>query len=238
MEDNKKQDQAPRRFSRGPPRQRREFQSQPRPKAAAQKKEKSLPPLKLFGRWPSEAEIVDAGLKNYINLEPRYLPRSAGTQRSTFHKSKMHIVERLALHLLIPGHQGKKHRLTSGKLSGNFHNVMAIVEGALGIIEKKEGKNPLEVFVKAIENSAAREEIISYQLGSIMAREAVITAPQRRIDKALRTMAQGAFRASFNKKTSIEQALANEIMAAAKGGSDSHGVRERERIEREAASAR
>src|SRR3989338_634273 len=87
------------------------------------KREKKIPPLKLFGRWDSIAEITDPGLKNYINLEPRFLPRSAGVHRNQFHKSKMHIVERLALHLFIPGHQGKKHRLTSGKLAGNFDNV-------------------------------------------------------------------------------------------------------------------
>ncbi len=227
---------APRRFParRGPPRRT----TVPRRPAAAPKREKNLPPLKLFGRWDSVAEINDPGLKNYINLEPRLLPRSAGVHRNQFHKSKMHVVERLALHLLIPGHQGKKHRLTSGPLSGNFHNVMKAIEDALEIIEKKENKNPIEVLVRAIENGALREEIISYQLGSIMAREAVITAPQRRVDRTLRALAQGAYHASFNKKANIAQALANEIMAAAKGSDQSFAVRERERLEREAASAR
>ncbi len=202
------------------------------------KKEKKLPQLKLFGRWPSDVQTTDIGLANYINLEPRFLPRSAGVHRNIFHKSKMHIVERLALHLLIPGHHGKRHRLTSGKLAGNFHNAMRIVENALEIIEKKENKNPLEVLVKALENAAAREEIITYQLGSIMAREAVITAPQRRIDKTLRNIAQGSYRNSFNKKTSIEQTLANEIIAAARGSNESFAVREKERLENEAAGAR
>ncbi len=202
------------------------------------KKEKKLPQLKLFGRWPSDVQVNELGLKNYINLEPRLLPRSAGVHRKTFHKSKMHIVERLALHILVPGHQGKKHRLTSGKLAGNFHNALQIVERALDIIEKKENKNPVEVLVRAIENSALREEIISYQLGSITAREAVITAPQRRIDKTLRAVAQGAYHVSFNKKTSIEQALANEILAAARGSNESFAMREKERLEREAASSR
>ena len=208
------------------------------PKNGIQQKKENIPPLKLFGRWDSNIVVADPGLKNYVNLEPRYLPRSAGVHRSTFHKSKMHVVERLALHMLVPGHMGKRHRLTSGKLAGNFHKTIQIVEGALEIIEKKENKNPLEVLVKAVENSAMREEIISYQMGSIMAREAVITAPQRRVDKSLRSIAQGSYRASFNKKASIEQALANEILAAANGSNESFAVRERERIEREASSAR
>jgi small subunit ribosomal protein S7 len=207
-------------------------------RVAPPKKEKKLPQLKLFGRWDSNVQVNELGLKNYINLEPRLLPRSAGVHRKTFHKSKMHIVERLALHILVPGHQGKRHRLTSGKMAGNFNNALQIVERALDIIEKKENKNPVEVLVRAIENSALREEIISYQLGSIMAREAVITAPQRRIDKTLRAVAQGAYHVSFNKKTSIEQALANEILAAARGSNESFAMREKERLEREAASAR
>ena len=71
-----------------------------------------------------------------------------------------------------------------------------------------------------------------------MAREGVITAPQRRVDKTLRSISQGAYRASFKKKTSIEQSLANEILAAVRGSNESHAVREKERVEREAASSR
>lgn len=197
-----------------------------------------MPVLKLFGRWDSNVEVRDAGLKPYLNLDGRLLPRSAGAFRRPFHKSKMHLTERLALHLLIPGHQGKKHRLTSGTLAGGLYQTLQAVEHALELIEKKEGKNPVEVLVRAIENAALREEIISYQLGSIMAREAVITSPQRRVDKALRVMAQGSYRSTFNKKKSIAQALADEISAAYKGSNDSFAIRERDRIEREAMSSR
>jgi len=82
-----------------------------------------------------------------------------------------------------------------------------------------------------------REEVTSYQIGSIIVRSAVVTAPQRRIDKALRYFAQGAYKKSFNKKISIEKALANEIIGAYKGG-ESFALKEKERLEREAAGAR
>jgi small subunit ribosomal protein S7 len=150
----------------------------------------------------------------------------------------MHIVERLALHLMVPGHTGKRHRLTSGTFAGGFLNCLKAVERALVYIEKRENKNPVEVLIRAIENAAVREEIISYQLGSIMAREAVITAPQRRIDKTLRYFAQGAYRKSFHSKRGIEQALAEEILAAYNHSQDSLALREKDRIEREAAGAR
>ena len=113
----------------------------------------------------------------------------------------------------------------------------SIARIALGIIESVEKKNPVEVMVKAIENASLREEIISYQIGSVIAREAVITAPQRRVDKTLRLFSQGAISRTRGKKYSTAKALADEIVAAYRGN-ESHAIREKERIEREAAGAR
>lgn len=217
---------------------RKSFDRRPKPRRVEiKKREKTKFDVKLFGRWDS-AEVNDLSLRPYINLEPRLLPRSAGIHRGRFHKSRMHVVERLALHMMVPGHTGKRHRLTSGSMAGGLMNCLKAVEKALEIIEKKENKNPVEVLVRAIENAAVREEIISYQLGSIMAREAVITAPQRRVDKTLRYFAQGSYRKSFHSKKGIEHALAEEILAAYHGSQDSTALREKERIEREAAGAR
>ena len=202
------------------------------------KREKTHFDVKLFGKWDSNVPISDPSLNGYINLEPKMLPRSAGVQRGRFHRSKMHIVERLALKMSVSGHTGKKHKLTSGKFGGNLTTILKVVEKALTIIESKEKKNPIEILVKAIENSALREEVISFQMGSIVAREAVITAPQRRIDKSLRFFAQSAYRKSFNKKKGLAEALADELMAAAKNSQDSFAIKEKERIEREATGAR
>ena len=68
-----------------------------KPAKVQQKKERAKFDVKLFNRWDNNVEVQDASLRGYINLEPRILPRSAGIQRGRFHKSKMHIVERLAL---------------------------------------------------------------------------------------------------------------------------------------------
>ncbi|MFH0837107.1 MAG: 30S ribosomal protein S7 [Candidatus Aenigmatarchaeota archaeon] len=201
------------------------------------KRERTMFPLKLFGKWSSDVPVSDIGLKPYINLDPYLVPRSTGKYRNTFHKSKSHIVERLAQHMVVAGHQGKRHKLTSGVLGGHMYNAIKNVEKALDLIETREKKNPIEVFVKAIEMAALREEIISFQMGSVMAREAVVTAPQRRVDKVLRFIAQGSYRKSFNKKTTIAQALADEISASA-AGKESFAIREKERIEREAAGSR
>ena len=194
--------------------------------------------LKLFNRWSSDVPVEDPGLRNYINLSPRILPRSAGAHRERFHKSNMHIVERLALDITVSGHSGKRHRLTSGKFTGQYYNAMKNVEKALSIIEERKKANPIGILVKAIENAALREEIISFQVGSIVAREAVVTAPQRRIDKTLRFIAHGAYKKSFNSKKKLAIALADEISAAADGSSQSFAIQEKERIEREAQGAR
>ncbi len=204
------------------------------------KKSKSkVPDMKLFGRWSSDIEVNDPGLRAYVNLRPRLLPRSGGAlQKHRFYKSRMHITERLALHLMVSGHSGRKHRLTSGKFAGGYINCVQAVEKALEIIEKKENKNPLEIFVRAIENAALREEIITYQMGSIVARDAVISAPQRRVDKVLRNFAQGIYRKSFGKNSSLSEAIAAEITAAYKGSTDSHAIKEKDRVEREALGSR
>ncbi|HDD71709.1 MAG TPA: 30S ribosomal protein S7, partial [Candidatus Aenigmarchaeota archaeon] len=72
--------------------------------------------IKIFGKWSTEGiEVKDPGLVRYINLEPRLLPRSGGKYaKQQFYKSKMNIVERLMNKLMVPGHRGKKHLISSG----------------------------------------------------------------------------------------------------------------------------
>jgi len=197
--------------------------------------------VKLFNKWSSAGiKINDPGLTNYLNLKQVVLPRSRGRSAAKqFHKSNMHIVERLATHLFVPGHRGKKHLRTSGACVGKTITVMAIIQEAFGIIEQKTKTNPIEVLVRAIENAALREEITSFQMGGIMLRRAVIASPQRRVDLALRLITQGSYQKSAGKPKTIAQALADEIIASyTYDAQNSVAIREKERIEREAAGAR
>ena len=140
---------------------------------------------------------------------------------------------------MVPGHKGKKHVISSARDTGHYETKYKIVKKAFEIIEKRTGKNPIEVFVKAIENAAIREEIASYQVGGIIVRRAVVTSPQRRVDLALRYIVQAAYRKSFGKKMKIAEALANEIIGAYENNpSKSDAIREKERIEKEAEAAR
>lgn len=197
--------------------------------------------LKLFGKWPVEGiEVKDPGLKQYISLKPAIVPKSCGRlAKYQFYKSKMNVVERLITHLMVPGHKSKKHLLTSGRVTGKYNKAYNIVKKAFEEIEKITGKNPVEVLVRAIENAALREEIAAYQVGGIIVRRAVVTSPQRRIDLALRYIAQGAYRKSFGKNKKMYQALAEEIIATYNNdASKSEAIREKERIEKEAEGAR
>lgn len=197
--------------------------------------------IKLFGRWSFKGiEVKDPGLVKYINLTPVFVPKSRGKHaKSQFHKSKMNIVERLINKLMVPGHKGKKHVITSDHCTGYWEKKVKIVEKTFEIIEKSLKKNPIEVLVRAIENAALREEIASYQVGGIIVRKAVVTSPQRRVDLALRHIVQAAYKKAFNNKKNMAEALAEEIIGAYHNDpSKSEAIREKERIEKEAEAAR
>jgi small subunit ribosomal protein S7 len=197
--------------------------------------------IKIFDRWSTKGiEVKDPGLAKYINLEPILVPRSGGkyTQQQ-FHKSKMNIVERLMNRLMVPGHRGKKHVISSGRCVGKTSIQYKILKRTFEKIEQITKKNPIEVLVRAIENAALREEITAYQVGGIIVRRAVITSPQRRLDLALRNIVQAAYRKSFGKKETVADALANEIIGAYNNdASKSDAIREKYRIEREAEGSR
>ncbi|MEK6952214.1 MAG: 30S ribosomal protein S7 [Nanoarchaeota archaeon] len=195
--------------------------------------------IKLFNRWDMNGiDVADPGLRNYINLNPILIPKSSGRNRLRFHKSKSNIVERLINKIMVPGHKGKKHKLTSGRASGKNQNAVKIVKNILIIIEKKTNKNPVEVFVKAIENSAPREEITTIEYGGARYPQAVDCAPQRRIDIALRMMVQGSYQKSFGKKKKFVDNLADEIIFASNRDQNSAAYAKKLELERQADSSR
>jgi len=195
--------------------------------------------LKLFGIWDtSKVEVIDLGLKRYINLNPILVPKTSGRNvKIRFHKSKNPIVERLINKLMIPGHKGKKHRLTSYRCTGKL-KCYDIVKEAFKKIEKKTNVNPVSVFIKALENSAPREEITTIEYGGARYPQAVDCSPQRRIDIALRMMIQGAYSKSFNSKRKISDTLADEIINAYNNDNKSNAIAKKNELERQSDSAR
>ncbi len=193
----------------------------------------------LFDRWNlSEVVVTDQGLVKYLNLRPVVVPRTYGRKSGDFRKNEMNIVERFMNKLMNTGHTGKRHKRTSGRFTGRYQNIMRETEKAFEIIEEKKKQNPVQVLVKAIENSALFEEIAAYQLGGIIARKAVITSPQRRVDLALRLITQGIYKSTFKSKKSLGEVIASDIMAIADNDPKTIPIRERIRIEKEAEGAR
>ncbi len=187
---------------------------------------------KLFGKYDYNVEIRDLGLRKYINIKPRILPKTDGRSPNK------PIVEKLITHLMVPGHKGKKHKITSGRCPGKYFKIYNIVEKTFDIINKKTNKNPLEVLVGAIENSAPYELTVAQQIGGIVARKPAICSPKKRFDFALRKMVQGSYSKTFNKKKKAEETLSEEIINAYKKNNESFAVAERQRVEKEAAGAR
>ena len=195
---------------------------------------------KLFGKWDvSGIEVKDPGIKSYINIQPLIVPRTFGRYNgSRFMKSKYNIVERLMGKLQVPGHRGKVHRVTSKHCTGKGIHTYNTVINTFNIIQKETGKNPVEVFVKAVENASPREEITTIEYGGARYPQAVECAPQRRIDIALRQMVQGAYSKCFNKKVKLEKTLADEIVKAYHVDQASQAISKKLELERQADSSR
>ncbi len=194
-----------------------------------------------FNKWDcSELKVEDPGLKDYINIKPVIVPRTGAKYAGNrFHKSRIFIVERLMNKLMVPGRVGtKKHKISSDMTTGKAATVYNIVKQAFEIIEQRTKENPIKVFVKALENGAPREEIITIEYGGARYPKPVECAPQRRIDRTLKFMAQGSYKASFNKKKSAAQALAEEIIAAYNLSNTSLAISKKLEVERQADSSR
>lgn len=194
-----------------------------------------------FNKWDcSQVKVEDPGLIDYITVQPTIVPRTGARYAGNrFHKSKIFIVERLINKMMVPGRAGtKKHKYSSGHVTGKAATAYKVVFDAFNIIEEKLKKNPVEVYVRALENAAPREEIITIEYGGARYPKPVECAPQRRIDRTLKFITQGAYKNSFNKKKSAAVALADEIMAAYNIDQKSAAIAKKLEVERQSDSSR
>lgn len=195
--------------------------------------------LKLFDMFDvSGIEIKDAALKPYINLEPRLLLKSQGRNVGKFGKARVGLLERLANRIGTPGHMGKKHRIITNWASGKYNKNMMIVVEVMKLVEKRTGQNPVQMFVKAIENGSPRDEITVIEHGGARYPQAVDTSPMRRVDLAIRWMVQGAYQRCFGKKKTMVESLTDEIIKAANQNMESYAMSKKNESEKQADSAR
>ena len=188
-----------------------------------------IPNLKLFSRYSFEdVEIRDVSLKDYISLKPVLVPWSGGRhEHRKFGKAKVNIVERLVNKLMRPGRMG-----------GKKAKAINIVKTAFQIIELETGKNPIQLLIYAVENAGPCEDVTTIAYGGAAYTVAVDVSPLRRIDVALKNIVEGAKNLSRNNRITIEEALAREIILAAKNDLSSYAISKRIEIERIALASR
>lgn len=195
--------------------------------------------FKLFDKYDlSEIVIEDLGLKDAINLEPKLMLKSQGRNVQKFGQGKINIVERLINRLAVAGHRGKKHRIILGHSTGKYSKNAKLVLEAFDIIEKRTKQNPVSVFVKAIVNASPKDEVTVIEYGGARYPQAVDVSPLRRVNLALRWIVQGASDKAFNKKKTISQALADEIVFASEENGESYAMKKKKESEAQADSAR
>jgi small subunit ribosomal protein S7 len=182
---------------------------------------------KLFGRWEvTGIEYGDPSTERYITVTPvaHTMGRHASKQ---FQKSEVSIVERFINRLMqTEENTGKKQQATK------------MVKEAFEMIHERTDENPIQILVSAVENCAPREETVRLKYGGISVPKAVDVAPQRRVDQALKFLAEGVHNDSFKAPNEVEEALANQLTGAANGDVSTYAVNQKTEKERVAAAAR
>jgi len=188
--------------------------------------------VKLFGKWSAEdINVTDISLTDYIAVKEKhakYLPHSAGRyQAKRFRKALCPIVERLTDSLMMHGRNNGKKLM-----------AMRIVKHSFEIIHLLTGENPLQVLVNAIINSGPREDSTRIGRAGTVRRQAVDVSPLRRVNQAIWLLCTGAREASFRNIKTIAECLADELINAAKGSSNSYAIKKKDELERVAKSNR
>ncbi|TIB14628.1 hypothetical protein E3P92_01413 [Wallemia ichthyophaga] len=192
--------------------------------------EGGLAGVKLFGKWDAQdVEVKDISLTDYIQVRhPVYLPHTAGRYANKqFKKAQMPIVERLVNSLMMNGRNNGKKQL-----------AVRIVQHACEIIHLLTDQNPLQTIVDAVVNTGPRED--STRIGSqgTVRRQAVDVSPLRRVNQAIALLTIGVRESAFRNVKSVSECLADELINASKGSSNSYAIKKKDELERVAKSNR
>ncbi len=193
--------------------------------------------LLLFRKWDmSSIEIKDLGLKNAISLKKVVIPVTFGRSAlKRFNKAEVNITERLVNKLM---HFGKKYAKNTGRMGGKKTQSINTVKAAFEIIHLKTGKNPVEVLVRAVENSAPNEDTTRIVYGGTVYHVSVDVAPIRRVDMALRFIAEGVRDATFSNPKAIEEFLAEHLISSSENDPNAPSIKKKHELERVAQASR
>ncbi|OON16193.1 ribosomal protein S7 [Opisthorchis viverrini] len=169
------------------------------------------PEIRLFGKWSAdEVSVSDLSLTV-----------------KRFRKAQCPLIERVCCSLMMHGrNNGKKLK------------ALNILKHTFEIIHLLSGENPIQVLVNAILNSGAREDSTRIGRGGTVRRQAVDVSPLRRVNQAIYLLCTGAREAAFRNVKTIAECLADELLNAAKGSSNSYAIKKKDELERVAKSNR
>ncbi|KAF9399958.1 ribosomal protein S5 [Podila epigama] len=186
--------------------------------------------VRLFNKWSyDDVEVKDISLIDYIQVKaPVYLPHTAGRFASKrFRKAQCPIVERLTNSLMMHGRNNGKKLM-----------AVRIVKHAFEIIHLLSDQNPIQVLVDAIINTGPREDSTRIGSAGTVRRQAVDVSPLRRVNQAISLLTIGTRESAFRNVKSIAECLADELINAAKGSSNSYAIKKKDELERVAKSNR
>ncbi|CDS13855.1 Putative 40S ribosomal protein S5 [Lichtheimia ramosa] len=179
---------------------------------------------KLFNKWSYEdVEVKDISLQDYIQVRQHvYLPHTAGRFAvKRFRKAQCPIVERLTNSLMMHGRNNGKKLMAA-----------RIVQHAFEIIHLLTDQNPIQVMVDAIINTGPREDSTRIGSAGTVRRQAVDVSPLRRVNQAIALLTTGTREAAFRNVKTISECLADELINAAKGSSNSYAIKKKDELER------
>ncbi|KAK1562835.1 hypothetical protein Q3G72_017740 [Acer saccharum] len=189
--------------------------------------------VKLFNRWTFEdVQVNDISLCDYVGVQAAkhatYVPHTAGRySKKRFRKAQCPIVERLTNSLMMHGRNNGKKLM-----------AVRIIKHAMEIIHLLTDQNPVQVIVDAVINSGPREDATRIGSAGVVRRQAVDISPLRRVNQAIYLLTTGARESAFRNIKTIAECLADELINAAKGSSNSYAIKKKDEIERVAKANR
>ncbi|WOG91682.1 hypothetical protein DCAR_0310932 [Daucus carota subsp. sativus] len=187
----------------------------------------------LFNRWTyDDIRVSDISVEDYITASaaknPIYMPHTSGRyQAKRFRKALCPLVERLTNSLMMHGRNNGKKLM-----------AVRIVKHAMEIIHLLTEQNPIQVIVDAVINSGPREDATRIGSAGVVRRQAVDISPLRRVNQAIYLLTTGARESAFRNVKTIAECLADELINAAKGSSNSYAIKKKDEIERVAKANR
>ncbi|KAJ1445567.1 ribosomal protein S7 domain-containing protein [Pelagophyceae sp. CCMP2097] len=128
--------------------------------------------------------------------------------------------------------------MRKGRNNGKKLKAVRIVQSTLEIIHLLTDQNPVQVVVQSILQSGPREDSTRVGSAGVVRRQAVDMSPFRRVNMALYLLCTGAREAAFRNVKTIAECLADEIINAARGSSNSYAIKKKDEIERVAKANR